>query len=311
MPGKNKSPIFGEISFHSPDFMNKKLSIITVNLNNRDGLEETIKSVISQTFSNYEYIIIDGGSTDGSVDIINQYADKITYWVSESDSGTFNAMNKGILKATGEYCQFLNSGDILYSETVLSNVFEKDYTEDIITGNIIEVHSNKTTLRKGRPYVREQEGKCLTAFDLFAGSLFHQATFIRRKLFDQYGLYDEKYKIVSDSTFFFNLIALNGIKVKYLDIIIVYFDMNGISNVNVSLDEKEREEAFRELLPPAILDDYMYFRKMELDFHNMLKYKISYRSGRFINKLVTLYDIIMQKIYLFIPNKKRNYERTI
>jgi len=310
MPGKNKNPIFGEISFHSPDFMNKKLSIITVNLNNKEGLEKTIKSVMFQAFSDYEYIIIDGGSTDGSVEVIKQYANKITYWVSEPDSGTFNAMNKGILKAKGEYCQFLNSGDILHSETALSDIFGKDYIEDIITGNIIEVHSNKTTLRKGRPSVREQEGKCLTAFDLFAGSLFHQATFIRRKLFDQYGLYDEKYRIVSDSTFFFNLIALNGVKVKYIDVVVVYFDMNGISNVNVSLDEKEREEAFRDLLPPAILEDYIYFRKMELDFHNMLKYKISYHSGRFINKLVTLYDIIMTKIRLLIPGMK-HHERTL
>ena len=291
--------------------MNRKLSIITVNLNNKEGLKKTIDSIVFQTFSDYEYIIIDGGSTDGSVDIIKQYADKITYWVSEPDSGIFNAMNKGVLKATGEYCQFLNSGDILYSENVLDDVFREDYIEDIITGNIIEVHSKKTTLRKGRPYVREQEGKSLTAFDLFAGSLFHQATFIRRKLFDQYGLYDEKYKIVSDSTFFFKLIALNGVKLKYIDVIVVYFDMNGISNVNVSLDDKEREEAFKELLPAAILKDYIYFRKMELDFHNMLKYKISYHSGRFINKLVTLYDVVMRKIRLFIPHKANHHERTL
>ena len=291
--------------------MNRKLSIITVNLNNKEGLRKTIESVVFQTFSDCEYIIIDGGSTDGSIDIIKQHTDKISYWVSESDSGIFNAMNKGILKATGEYCLFLNSGDILYSENVLENVFRKNYLEDIITGNIIEVHSDKTTLRKGRPYVREQEGKSLTAFDLFAGSLFHQATFIRRKLFDQYGLYDEKYKIVSDSTFFFNLIALNGVKVKHEDIIIVYFDMNGISNVNISLDDKEREEAFKDLLPAAILEDYIYFRKMELDFHNMLKYKISYRSGRFINKLVTLYDIVMRKVRSFIPHGAKHYERTL
>ena len=288
-----------------------KLSIITVNLNNKDGLEKTIESVISQTFFDYEYIIIDGGSTDGSIDIIKQHIDKITYWVSESDGGIFNAMNKGILRANGEYCQFLNSGDILHSKSVLENVFKKDYVEGIITGNIIEVHSDKTTLRKGRPYTREQEGKSLTAFDLFAGSLFHQATFIRRNLFDQYGLYNEKYKIVSDSIFFFNLIVLNGVKVKHIDITIVYFDMNGISNVNISLDDKEREEAFKELLPSAILEDYVYFRNMELEFHNMFKYKTTYRLGRFINKLVTLYDIVMRKIRAFIPIGTRHYERTL
>ena len=95
-----------------------KLSIITINLNNAQGLEKTIKSVVSQTYSDYEYIIIDGASTDGSVDVIQEYRNKITYWVSEPDTGIYNAMNKGILKATGEYCQFLNSGDILVDNNV-------------------------------------------------------------------------------------------------------------------------------------------------------------------------------------------------
>jgi glycosyltransferase involved in cell wall biosynthesis len=291
--------------------MNKKLSIITVNLNNKEGLRNTIESVISQIFPDYEYIIIDGGSTDGSVDIIKQYTNKITYWISEPDTGIFNAMNKGVCQAKGEYCLFLNSGDAFYSKEVLETVFRENYEEDIITGNIIEVHSDKTTLRKGRPYVRAQEGRDLTAFDLFAGSLFHQATFVRKKLFDQYGLYDERYRIVSDSTFFFNLIVLKGIKLKYIDAIIVYFDMNGISNVNRTLDEKEREEAFRDLLPPAIWEDYVYFRKIELDFHNLLKYRTSYRAGRFINKLVTLYEIVTRKIKHFFPHKNRKYEERI
>ena len=85
-----------------------KISIITVNRNNVEGLERTIKSVIRQTYTNYEFIVIDGASTDNSVDIIKHYSSDISYWISEKDTGVFNAMNKGIKRSTGEYCYFLN-----------------------------------------------------------------------------------------------------------------------------------------------------------------------------------------------------------
>jgi len=113
--------------------MQPKLSIITVNLNNAEGLRKTIESVVTQTFTDFEYIIIDGGSTDGSVEIIKLYADKITYWVSEPDKGIYNGMNKGIMVAKGEYCQFLNSGDWLVNENVLKEVFAD---VDIVYGDL-------------------------------------------------------------------------------------------------------------------------------------------------------------------------------
>jgi glycosyltransferase involved in cell wall biosynthesis len=273
-----------------------KLSIITINFNNREGLERTIQSVISQTFRDYEYIIIDGGSTDGSADVIKQHDDRITHWVSESDQGIFNAMNKGILQAKGEYCYFLNSGDRLYSDTVLEIVFRKNYPEDIITGNLIEQYQNKTTLKKGRAYVREQAGETLTLFDMFCGSLSHQATFIRKKLFDEYGLYNENYKTASDWLFFCQTIGLNGVKVKYIDTNIVYFDMNGISNVKSDFSHQEKMTALNNLLPPAIFKDYTHFRKLEWDFHNLTQYKLFYWTARFINKLATVYGLIDIKI---------------
>ena len=93
-----------------------KLSIITVNLNNRDGLQRTIDSVVSQTFTDYEWIVIDGGSTDGSRELIGQHQDRFAYWCSEPDKGIYNAMNKGIAHAKGEWLQFLNSGAWLYSK---------------------------------------------------------------------------------------------------------------------------------------------------------------------------------------------------
>ena len=101
-----------------------QLSIITINYNNLAGLQKTFESVFNQTFQDFEYIVIDGGSTDGSKELIEQYHDKIDYWVSEPDSGIYNAMNKGIVRANGEYLQFLNSGDSLLGENILKNVFK-------------------------------------------------------------------------------------------------------------------------------------------------------------------------------------------
>ena len=118
-----------------------KLSIITVNKNNAAGLKQTMESVISQDFDDYEYIVIDGGSSDESTAVIRQYEHKLAYWVSEPDSGIFNAMNKGIGKASGEYCLFLNSGDAL-TENSLINVFSVDLSEDIIYMNTYLAYQN-------------------------------------------------------------------------------------------------------------------------------------------------------------------------
>src|SRR5659263_50658 len=116
-----------------------KVSIITVNLNNDDGLPKTIESILSQSFIDYEYLIIDGGSTDNSLDILIKYANRITYWVSEPDKGIYNAMNKGIAHATGEWIIFMNSGDVFRNDEVLANVFKSDIEAQtqIIYGNTL------------------------------------------------------------------------------------------------------------------------------------------------------------------------------
>jgi hypothetical protein len=222
-------------------------------------------------------------------------------------------MNKGIKQSKGEYCQFLNSGDTLYEETVLEKVFNEDYPEDIVTGNFVELYANKTVLRKGRAYVREQRGQFLTLIDLFAGSISHQATFIRRKLFDEYGLYDDTYKIASDWIFFLKTIGLNNVKVKYIDINVVYFNMDGISNTNLSLSDKERTDILQSLLSPVIFEDYQHFIKMESDFHNLCQHRFFFHAARFINKSATLYDMIETKIRLFCiahGMKLKHKERT-
>lgn len=111
-----------------------KISIITVCFNAVGVIEKTILSVISQTYNDVEYIIIDGGSTDGTLDIVKKYENYIAYWISEPDSGIYNAMNKGVKYATGLYCNFMNAGDFFINEKVLENIFTSNRNEDLISG---------------------------------------------------------------------------------------------------------------------------------------------------------------------------------
>lgn len=270
--------------------MDYKLSIITINLNNTEGLRKTIESVISQIFSDFEYIVIDGASTDGSLEIIKEYADKITYWVSEPDKGIYNAMNKGILKAKGEYLLFLNSGDALYNSDVLQNIFSQKSTADIITGDMLKIYPNgKLELDKGQGFTRKQNNLNLTLYDMYIGNINHQSTLIKKKLFDQYGLYDEGYTIVSDWLFFLKVIGLNGVKVEYIDCVVSKFDMAGISNSNEELLNKERQNALVDIIPMQILEDYKFFNEVycrHIVLQDKYNYLFHYRFTRVITKLV-------------------------
>jgi len=209
-----------------------KLSIITINRNNAEGLRKTIESVVSQTFTDYEYIIIDGASTDGSVGVIKQYADKITYWVSEPDKGIYNAMNKGIKVATGEYLQFLNSGDWLYSNIILDAVFKLNRIEDILYGSQIVHLGDVKILREYPEYIHLGH--------LYRFGLPHQATFIKRQMF-AHEYYNEDYKFVADLEFLVKQFMINNCTSYKLDMIICNFDGRGISSIqeqNAKLEEK-------------------------------------------------------------------------
>ncbi|GBU08601.1 glycosyl transferase [Bacteroidales bacterium] len=225
-----------------------RLSIITVNLNNVLGLQKTIESVFCQTFNDLEYIIIDGGSTDGSFDIIAQHSEKLAYWISEADSGIYNAMNKGILQAKGEYCLFLNSGDWLTEKNILSSVFSEIYTEDFIYGNINYIGVDCKTLIE---YPKKWN------FRLFLDkTLPHPATFIKRAIFSQVGLYNENHKIISDWEFFVTAIILHKKIYRYIPLCITNFPVDGISSNSADLMSKEKLEAlqtfFIELLPEVV-----------------------------------------------------------
>lgn len=233
------------------------LSIITINRNNASGLEKTMQSVSSQGCTDYEYIVVDGASTDKSVDVIRQYAEKFgprLKWVSEPDKGIYNAMNKGIRMASGDYLQFLNSGDCLVSEDVVDKMLEalgKSGMPSILYGNMIK------DMPGGRLYRdRSFAGQEITFLGFFRGTLNHSPSFIRKELFDKYGLYDESLRIVSDWKWFFRAIILEGEKPVYIDCDVSLFDMSGISETNKDLDREERKKVLSELVPATVLSDY-------------------------------------------------------
>lgn len=224
-----------------------RLSIITINYNNKSGLLRTINSIIEQSVKEFEWIVIDGGSTDGSRELIDQSDQYITYWCSERDGGIYNAMNKGIRAAKGEYLLFMNSGDCLFSRHVIKDFLSWTYTHDFIYGYLI----NRDSLKKKTCYSRDE----LTAADFLNASLPHQATFIRKDTFERFGMYDESYKIVSDWKFFLEAIVFNNASVKYVDVPVAIFDNEGISSGMNNKHREEREKVLHEFFPERILSD--------------------------------------------------------
>lgn len=230
-----------------------RYSVITINYNNKDGLRKTVESVINQTHNDYEYIIIDGGSTDGSVDVIEEYANRLTYWVSERDGGIYNAMNKGVARAHGDYCIFMNSGDSFYSNDVLSSL--SAYNEDIICGKVLKADEVRAS-----GHWRDT----ITLVDLMRGSLPHQAMIIKRELLVNHP-YDENYKIVSDWKFCIESLIFDNCSFLNIDTIIADYDTSGISTNSDGLLPKEKEAIIRELLPQRIVDDYKRFAPVDDD----------------------------------------------
>ena len=241
-----------------------KLTIVTINYNNASGLRKTMESVFNQTSQDFEYIVVDGGSPDESVDVIQQFIGSTVHpfiWITEKDSGIYNAMNKGIQMAKGEYVQFLNSGDWLVSpdvaERMLSYLSPHPSGElegaSILYGNMLKQLPNR--ILKDRGFA----GRVPTMLDFYTGTLNHSPAYIKHSLFETYGLYDESLKIVSDWKWYLQVIALKGIKPEYVDIDVTVFDMNGISYVNSELDKAERKQVLSEILPVSVLADYEHW----------------------------------------------------
>lgn len=230
-----------------------KLSIITVNLNNAKGLRHTMESVVNQSYSQFEYIIIDGASEDDSVQvaesIIEQRKEFSVLLLSEKDSGIFNAMNKGIQRCSGDYILFLNSGDYLVNSDVLLSVFDSDHTADILCAKC-DCSKNGVVVWTSAP------PKHITFGTLFLQGISHQSTFIRRNLFDKVGLYDESYKYNADIEFWYRAIILNNATTETIDIVTTNYNLEGISETakesQVFIEEHHRilsHELFQHFIP--------------------------------------------------------------
>ena len=232
-----------------------KISIITINYNNKIGLEKTISSVISQSYRDFEYIVIDGGSNDGSYEIIRGNSSQIDYWVSETDGGIYNAMNKGINMAKGEYLLMLNSGDRLASSSILSDVFKsKKNQEDILYGNILWESKNGFLKVSDFPEHLNKEY-------FWEKSIGHQSAFIRRSAHNIVGLYDENLKFSSDWKFFILCFLRHKLTFKFLPFPISIGDCEGVSwdPSNFYSMTKEKNATLKVFFP----NDYTEFKRFQ------------------------------------------------
>lgn len=307
-----------------------KLTIITINYNNASGLRKTVESVLNQTSKEFEYIIVDGsaphppkgGVSDSAV--IESFVKSVEVqeigfthctWLSseggvgggfysEPDSGIYNAMNKGIRMAKGEYIHFLNSGDWLVDEFVVermlkelrsseSGVLSKELgvkSPEIIESAPIDIFvGNKITVRPdGKVRYGCNDKRPVTALTFYRGTIEHTSAYIRRAMFDVVGMYDETLRIVSDYKWYFDAVLNHNALVVFTDTYVSYFDNTGISSTNLTLDKAERRQVLEQMLPPALLADYDRYH-FAIDQHERLRrypilYKLVYLTERILFK---------------------------
>ncbi len=264
------------------------LSIITINWNNAAGLEKTISSVAAQICKEFEYVIVDGASTDGSVDVIKNHESEIAHlqWVSELDKSIYNAMNKGIRMASGDYIQILNSGDILANPNVVEMMYKtleaKAYPE-IMYGNMIKDSVNGKKIRD-----KGFAGRKPTMIDFFHSTLNHDPAYIKRSLFEKFGYYREDLPITADWRWYVEAIPFGGVEPVYVDIDVTIFDMTGVSETQLAKREQERDEELQRILPLGVYQDYKNYhfpmeqwRRIK---RNGVVYKLFYFAERVIFK---------------------------
>ena len=268
-----------------------KLSIITINRNNAQGLKKTMQSVVEQTSNDIEYIVVDGASTDESVDIIKSFADqRLIRWVSERDNGIYNAMNKGIGMAQGEYVMILNSGDYLATPRVIEQMNEKLVAKgqpDILYGNMIKIWPDGKTRRDYQLSVN------YSLFDFYQSTLNPDGTYIRRSLFQQFGPFDETMKICSDWAWMLKTIGLGGVKPSRVNIDTLYFDMTGVSESGErsrQTIQRERRQVLQQSLPAPVLADYDRFAADITLMRRIHRHPWAFRLVRFLERCLFKYE---------------------
>lgn len=220
-----------------------KLSIITINYNNLEGLKKTADSVISQSWRDFEWIIIDGGSSDGSKEFIESIAAKkrsnVSFWCSEPDNGIYNALNKGIRHCKGEYINCMNSGDVFHSAETLKLVFSENYLNTVIYGDALFEYSDHNEIRRFP--------KSMSFRWLYNDTINHQASFCRTDVLKN-NLFDENYKIMSDRKLWLKL-YLAGYSFKHISLVVARYDHLGISASNENLWMMEYQKLHNEIIP--------------------------------------------------------------
>lgn len=206
--------------------MNDLISVITVVYNDAQNIEKTIQSVLSQEYDNIEYIIIDGKSNDGTAEICKKYSEKLSLFISEKDSGIYNAMNKGIKFSSGKWIFFLNSGDVFYNTSVISDVFQDNSEADILYGKAITTEGILCYYPK----------KVSLPMFIFERMICHQAIFAKRETFENNN-FNEEYRIIADRVWLYNCYKTHK-RFEKKNIIISKYDTNGISS-NQSKFDKE------------------------------------------------------------------------
>lgn len=219
-------------------------SVITINYNDKHGLENTMSSVMKQTCRDFEYIVIDGGSTDGSRDVIDKYATNLAYSCSEKDQGIYDAQNKGWRRAEGRYCLFLNSGDYLANEHVLQRFADALPIADIVYGDLLVDNGRDPLYRLAQP-------ERFSFDDLVYSTVFHPASFISRELLAARGGYDTGFRICADYDFFLDTILIRQCSTHYVPEVVAVFNTAGIgsSPAHRKVHEEERNRSLRSYFP--------------------------------------------------------------
>ena len=211
---------------------NLKISIITVSFNSQNTLRRTIESVLSQNYDNVEFILIDGGSTDWTLDIISNYKDRINFFISEPDKGIYDAMNKGIIAASGDIIGILNSDDFYTDETILKKVADKfhETTCDATYGDLLYVKSMDAS-----KIFRYWKSGSFNVKKLRKGWMLpHPTFFVKKSVYEKYGLYNTKLNSASDYEMILRLLYNCNIKVNYIPLVIVKMRVGGTSNANLT-----------------------------------------------------------------------------
>ncbi len=262
------------------------LSIITINLNNYDGLLKTINSVLNQTWKDFEWIVIDGGSTDGSKKLIEKYQEHFAYWCSEPDKGVYNAMNKGIAKANGEYLNFMNSGDTFYNANTLNDVFSKERRGDILYGDCLLGFGQHNILRR---YPQPME-----LYAIYARPICHQAMMIRSPLLKAFG-YDETFNICSDYKHLMEN-AIKGATFEHVGIAICQYDMGGISSHYDEQFKREWNEA-HQVLPETVCLSMEHLKKYAGNRHTV-RTRLLLDRGGFVAWVTKTVLFVLDKLFI-------------